>query len=274
MKIICVLLTLFLLSSCDQDRTLNLVMDSYLGYKQSNLIENFGKPRDISYSGTDKILEFGFEEHNFNISPFDSKDPNNIANDPALNNPGINPTITNGILNNSILNGGIRTDGSGDVSFRYGDFQGAYSRNECRLRFTVDQQDNVKGWNQSGNSCLRYATRSNINRQFLNDLPKITDKSYGIQLKSSSKGLKIKDLHPLSSASQLGLRKGDLITKINNIFTANLSEHSALMELSKYAQVKLEVLRGKEVLNLDIKKSDIPRLDRFRKRDRRFMGFR
>ena len=274
MQILSFVICLILLSSCDQDRTFNLVMDSYLGYKQSSLIENFGRPKDISYSGTDKILEFGFEEHSFNLSPFDPENPNNPANNPALNNPGINSSLANPILNNSILNGGIRSDGSGDVNFRYGELQGAYSRNECRLRFTVDQQEKVTGWNQSGNACYRYANRSNINRQFLSDLPKIMDKSYGLALKPSSKGLRVKSVHPLSSAGQLGLQKGDVITKINDVMTRNLSEISALSELGKYAQVKLEVLRGKELMSFNVKKSEIPRLDRFSKKDRKFMGFR
>jgi len=58
------------------------------------------------------------------------------------------------------------------------------------------------------------------------------------------------------------------------VMTRNLSEISALSELGKYAQVKLEVLRGKELMSFNVKKSEIPRLDRFSKKDRKFMGFR
>jgi len=121
---------------------------------------------------------------------------------------------------------------------------------------------------------LAYATRANLNRQYLRDLPQIIDKTYGLKLKNSSKGLRVKSVHPLSSAGQLGLLEGDIITKINDLMTRNLTEISALVELSKYAQVKLEVLRGKELMSFNVKKSDIPRLDLFNKKERKFMGFR
>lgn len=272
MKLICVLLSLFLLNSCDKVNHLKLVLDSYLGYRQTNLIQNFGKPDKITYSGSSKILEYEYVEHNFNLSPFDPKDPNNIANNPSLNNPGVG-SIGNPILNNSILNGGIKTNGSGDVRFRYGEYQGGYSRQECQLRFTLDPQEIVRDWDAEGNACLRYANNQNFNREYIRDLPKIVDKTYGLKLKKSSQGLKVKNVHPLSSASQLGLREGDIISKINDLVTRNLSQEYALVELSKFSQVKLQVLRKKEILDLVVKKSDIPRLDLYNKKERKFMGF-
>lgn len=274
MQILSFVICLVLLGSCDGLDRLKLLGDSYVGYKQSNLIESFGKPKDITYIGPEKVLEFRFVEHFFNLSPFDPQNPNNPANDPRFNNPGVNSPLANPNLNNSIVNGGIRSNGRGDVSFRYGELQGAYSRKECNLRFTVDSNDLVKNWNYTGNNCLAYATRANLNRQYLRDLPGIIDKTYGLKLKNSSKGLRVKSVHPLSSAAQLGLLEGDTITKINDLVTRNLTEISALVELSKYAQVKLEVLRGKEIMSFNVKKSDIPRLDLFNKKERKFMGFR
>lgn len=251
MKKLPLVFCVFFLSSCSGEEKLKLVLDSYLGYNQSTLVQNFGQPNKIFNNGGNKVLEFEFVEHHFNLSP------NNTAN--SLNTPS--------------ASGGVRANGSGGVNFNYGDLQGSYSKDECRLTFTVDPRDTVKDWHHTGNACTRYATRENVNHQYILDLPRITDKTYGFNFNKSSKGMRVKDINALSSAYGEGLRKGDVISKINGVAMQGLPTEFAHAELGKNTQAKLEVLRGKEVLNLSIKKADIPRLALYKKSLQKFMGF-
>ncbi len=243
----------FLLSSCNStEEKLKLVLDSYLGYKQTALVQNFGQTTKAFYNGSDKVLEYEFVEHHFDISP------NNTST--SLNTPS--------------ASGNITPNGSGGLNFNYKDLQGSYSTSECKLAFTVNRLDQVKDWHYSGNACARYATKENVNRQYIVDLPKIMDKTYGFDFQKSSKGFRVKTINPLSSAYQAGLKANDTITKINGLDMRNNPIEIGEHELEKNSQAKLSVERGSERLELLVKKAEIGRLYLYKKSLRKFLGFK
>ncbi len=248
-KIFIPLISILLLTSCNKEEKLKLVLDSYLGYNQSALLQNFGNPKRTYYDGANKVVEFEFVEHYFNVSP------NNTAS--SLNTPS--------------ARGAIQANGSSGLGFNYGDMQGSYSKDECKLSFTIDSRNLVKDWHQAGNNCTEYATRENINHQYLADLPRIMEKTYGFDFTRSSSGMKVKEINPFSHAQQAGLMPGDIITKINNINVSNLPVEVAKDELNKNSQAKLILIRNKEEKELLVKKSEISRLHLYDESLQKFM---
>ncbi len=242
---------LLLLNSCSRSaERLVVVLDSYRGYNELSLNQKFGQPSKSFLSNGSKVLEFEFVEHNFNLN---SSNGSNLFDNDSLS------------INSQ--------PNSKYASVGYGDVNASYSINECTLAFTVDPSGIVRTWDYRGNSCTRYATRSNVNRQYLIDLPRIMDKTYAFNFKKTKKGLLITDLSPLSSAYQTGLRTKDLIIKMNDLDLRGVPIELAHDQIAKHQELNLTILRGKEEIPFLIKKSEIARLYLYKKSIRKFLGF-
>ncbi|MCE2928159.1 MAG: PDZ domain-containing protein [Candidatus Caenarcaniphilales bacterium] len=242
------LIIIFLLGGCSDYEKLKIVCDSYLGYKQSFLIQNFGQPKKIISNNSDKIFEYGFIEHNFNLSP------------------------SLGVGSGPIIRGTNRNNDT-NINLNYNNVQGTYSTTECRLTFTIDRNDEVKSWHQSGNACTAYAVRNYVNQQYILDLPEIVDEVYGFNVDKNSSGLRVKDVHPESKAYESGLRKNDLISRINDKEIKKLPIEFALDILKKNTKVKLTLKRKSGEEEIWISQSKIPRLSLYSKSTRKFLGF-
>jgi hypothetical protein len=246
--------------SCGTKEKLKIVLDSYKGYDQASVVQNFGAPERIIDSNGSKVIEYHFTEQHFNLSP------NNSLNS-SINSP------VNSALNNRNYLNASNGPNSTNLNFGLGSVQGYYSSSECRLTFTADARHIVKDWHYEGSLCERYATRENVNHQYIEDLARATDKAYGFQLAKASKGMKVTELYPESSAYKAGLTKGDLVTKINDLNVVNIPIEVAYHELNSNSQAKLIVLRKAEEIKLSVKKSDIPRIYSHKKSARKFLGF-
>lgn len=237
----------FILSSCGWKEKLIVVLDSYRGYDEINLIQNFGKPSKSYLTNGAKVLEFEFVEHHLNVS-----------NGASLFNDGLS-------INS--------TPNSQSLGVKVGDIRASYVINQCNLSFTVDQRNLVKDWDYRGNSCKRYATRNNVNKQYVLDLPKIQEKTYAFNLKKKPKGFVIVDLSPLSSAYQLGLREKDVLVKMNDLDLSNTPIEIPYDQMVKSSMLKLVVLRAKERFEFTVPKTEIARMFLYKKSIRRFLGF-
>ncbi len=237
----------FLLVACNTEEKLKIVLDSYKGYNQSYVMQNFGQPKRIyDNGGGTKVIEYLYTVENFDITP------NNVTKSTYVNsNNGTN---------------------SKNVSFGYGSMSGTYSSSECKLSFTTDSSNLVRDWHYSGSLCTNYASKQNLNHQYVADLARTTDRDYGFKLDDNSKGMKVKEIYAQSSAYQLGLRQGDLITKINDLDLAGEPVALAYHELNSKEQAKIYVSRKAEEFNLVVKKSNIPRSYSFKKSTRKFLG--
>ncbi len=248
MKKLALFCSFFFLASCTSEEKLKTVLDSYKGYDQSCLVQTFGQAQKIFDSNGTKVLEYQISEQSFNLMP-------------------------NNSINNSRYLYSRNRAGSNNVNFGIGSMQGYYSSDECKLTFTTDSRNIVRDWHYQGNICTRYATRENVNHKYIYDLMHETDKAYGFQLDKTSKGLKVKEVYPESSAYKTGLRKDDLLTKINDLELSNLPIELAYQELNSKSQSKLTVSRKAEEMVLVVKKSEIPRLYSYNKSTRKFLGF-
>ncbi len=251
MKKLLLFCSLLFLVSCTSKEKLKIVLDSYKGYDQANVVQNFGSPQRIFDSNGTKVMEYQFIEQHFNLLPNNS----------------------NSSINNSNYLNGSNGPNSTNINFGIGSARGYYSSSECRLTFTADSHNIVRDWHYQGTLCERYATRENVNHKYISDLMHATDKAYGFQLVKASKGLKVTEVYPESSAYKLGLTKGDLITKINDLNVVNIPIELTYQELNSKSQSELIVLRKTEELSLTVKKSEIPRLYSYKKSERKFLGF-
>lgn len=252
--------SLLLLASCTTKEKLKIVLDSYKGYDQANVVQNFGAPQRIFDSNGTKVMEYHFTQQSFNLSPSNSL--NSSVNSPASS-----------VFNNRNYVNANNGPNSTNLNFGIGSLQGSYSSSECKLTFMVDPHHIVKDWHYDGTLCERYATRENVNHKYIEDLTYATDQAYGFQLAKTSKGLKVTELYPESSAYKAGLSIGDLVTKINELNVVNIPLEVAYHELNSRSQSRLTILKKTGETNLTVKKSDIPRLYSYKKSTRKFLGF-
>lgn len=255
MKKLSLVLCIFLMISCNRVERLRIVLDSYKGYQEAQLYQNFGAFQRSYLSGNNKIVEYHEKVENFHINP----------------NANLNTNTANN--NQPFFNSNNRAN-SQNINFGLGSVQGQYTSSECLLRFTIDPRNIVQTWSYDGSLCHNYATRENINPNYLRDLAVATEQSYGLTLKSSRKGAKIVDIYPGSSAYKQGLRKGDLLTRINDLDLAGLAKEFAYNELNSKNQSRIIALRKETDLDILVSKSQTPLLYSYPKSTKKFLGFK
>lgn len=234
----------FVLSSCSSKDKLNVVLDSYIGYSADALYQRLGNPVDILEDGDKKMLVYGFRRSSYRMQP-------------------------------TYSSFGYGRYGRGLNSLGYaGAGLGYTTVYECHLSFIVNKQSNkVLSSSYSGNSCDTYAKRKYVNPRFIVDLPERYSRELGFTYKHNKKGLKITQIHKESQAYKVGLRDEDIITKINGKSFAKLPVEFADDVFASYDSTTLEVLRNKEVISLNIKKTDFPLLSLYKNSTKKFLGF-
>ncbi len=234
----------FGLSGCSNKDKLDVVLDSYLGYSADALYQRLGNPVDILEDGERKLLVYGFKRSSYRMRP-------------------------------SYSSFGYGRYGRGLNSLGYaGAGLGYTTIYECHLSFVVDKRSNkVLSSSYSGNSCDTYAKRKYVNPRFIIDLPERSSRELGFTYKHNKKGLKITKINEASQAYKVGLRDEDLIQKINGKSFVNLPVEFADDVFASYDSTTLEVLRNKEVISLNIKKTDFPLLSLYKKSTKKFLGF-
>lgn len=232
------------LSSCSNKDKLDVVLDSYQGYSADALYQRLGNPVDILEDGDKKMLVYGFKRSSYRMQP-------------------------------TYSSFGYGRYGRGLNSMGYlGAGTGYYTVYECHLSFIVNKLSNkVLSSSYSGNSCNTYAKRKYVNPRFIVDLPERYSRELGFSYKHNKKGLKITKINEASQAYKVGLRDEDIITKINGKSFAKLPVEFADDVFASYDSTTVEVLRNKEIITLDIKKSDLPLMSLYNKSTKKFLGF-
>ncbi len=238
------LLLCFGLNACSNKDKLDVVLDSYLGYSADSLYQRLGNPIDILEDGDKKMLVYGFRRSAYRMQP-------------------------------SYSSFGYGRYGRGMNSLGYaGAGLGYTTVYECHLSFIVNKLSNkVLSSSYSGNSCDTYAKRKYVNPRFIIDLPARSSRELGFTYKHNKKGLKITKINEASQAYKVGLRDEDIITKINGKSFAKLPVEFADDVFASYDSTTVEILRNKEFITLNIKKSDLPLLSLYKESTKKFLGF-
>ncbi len=231
-----------MLASCSSKSKLLAVLDSYYGYHSDSLYAKFGSPNNILDNGNRKILVYGFNTNTYmpsTISPYG----------------GLG--YSTGFRRNIFYGGG-----------------GGYVSYSCRISFSVDKKTNkILTAEYMGNSCDSYAKRDFVNPDYILELPNKYSHILGFTYKRTKKGLKVEEISQDSQAYQIGLRKDDIIQKINGKSFINLPIEFASDEFNKNDSSKIEVLRGKRTMIMTVKKTDLLVLSLYKNSIKKFLGF-
>lgn len=252
-KLVYLCLISLVLSSCSNEEKLKLVFDSYKNYDKALVLQNFGRPQKSYLENNNTILEYNLKEESFRVSEDIAPAPFDIF---RINQNTNSKSNTN------------------NVSIGTGSVQANYSSSECRLVFTAGSNNLIQDWHYQGVLCDEYANKNFVNKRFIQDLTSKGIDSYGIILEKNSKGKKVSEVFPNSSAAKLGLSKGDIILKINDVNTAPLATEIAYQELNKQPKASLVILKGKTESTIVVTKSSIPLLYQFKESQRKFLGFK
>jgi len=243
--LICILTTFFL-TGCKEDK-LGLVLSSYNGYKAESLTRIFGAPYETQQLNNGFVQYFGFTDSTY-VPP-----SINVRND----------------KNSSSGSWGSNKNTDLDINAR-----GGYYRDySCSLSFFLSQDLTIKSSNYSGNSCARYAKRSYVNPEYILDLPNSYSEIYGFSFRKTKKGIKVIGVKEGSAAARAGLKKGNIISKVNQKTIVALPIEFADDLIRNSNTVTLEVLDKKKARTISFRRSKIGNVELLSKKQRKFLGF-
>jgi hypothetical protein len=150
---------------------------------------------------------------------------------------------------------------------------GHYEQYRCSIEFKVDKKNIIHSYDYSGNGCYSYAKKKYVNPKYILDLPTNVTEFYGFEYKKISKGLKIESVDERSKAFEAGLRKNQIIQRLNGQDITGLPIEFAVDIISKHKKLKLEILDKKQINNIDIEITKIKTLELYKPKINKFLGF-